>query len=648
MQAADARTRRRRAAPAVRSIDQALEELLSDEMRRRMREDVDSLIERRVPHRVNRLSMSEWAEEKRILPAGLTSMPGPFRFGATPYLREIADCFAESSPVQKVAVMKGSRLGFTVGVGENWMGYVIDVAPGPMLFVSADKEVAQAVVETRVDRMIETAGLQGRISAQSEKRHGKKTGDTKSRKDFAGGFLMAIGPNVAAKLRTHGIRYVYADEVDAYPQEVRQEGDPLTLILRRTDEYESIRKVLYTSTPLIDQTSRIKPLFEAGDHRYYHVPCKHCGHMQVLRWDRMKYEADERGVLVWDSVHYECEACGGQWKNADKADFLARGEWRATGEATEPNYRSYHLSALYSPIGMRTWESICQEWIGIKGDPVKLRAFVNTVLGETWVERGEAPRYERVMLRREQYVQGECPGKAYLLTVGADVQADRIEAEIVAWGRDKESWSIGYHVFPGDTSDIDGAAWSSLYELVTSRHVELGVSMALIDAGYNTPQVYQWCERFEAGVYPCMGEARQSRGRRVARITDVAGYQVQRVDLNTDFLKLELYGYLRKGPPEHGELYPPGYCHFPAEYPERYFRMLTAEQRMKETTRTGVVRYVWHLPSGRRNEALDARVYAMGALYVYAGFVSQEEFGGEQIEWRAFWSWCEETFGENG
>lgn len=606
-----------------------------------MARDINEAIDTLIPDHVSRVTMPKWAEEKRILPVGLTSMPGPFRWAVTPYLREIAECLSESSPVQTIAVMKGSRLGFTVGLGENWMGYVIDVVPGPMLFVGADKDSAEAIVETRIDRMIETAGLRDKIFAQTESRHGKKTGDKKSRKDFAGGFLMAIGPNVGAKLRSHGIRYVYADEVDAYPQEVRTEGDPISLILRRTDEYESIRKVLYTSTPLIDQTSRIKDLYEAGDERKYFVPCKHCGRRQVLDWQRIKWEIDEHGILIRESVHYECEKCGGHWKNADKADFLGRGAWRATSRAIEPNYRSYHLSALYSPVGMRSWEAICQEWITIKGDPVKLRVFINTVLGETWVERGEAPRYERIMLRREQYGQGECLGDPLLITIGADVQGDRIEAEVVAWGTDKESWSVGYYVFPGDTTDIDGASWAGLYGLVTSEHAGLGVSMALVDAGYHTPNVYQWCERFDGGVFPCMGDNRQGRGtRKVTFLNDVPGYNVRRVDLNTDFLKQELYGYLRKGPPEHGELFPPGYCHFPMEYGERYFRMLCAEQRMRETTRTGAVRYIWHLPGGRRNEALDARVYAMGALYVYAKFVCEVEFEGEQIDWKDFWLWC--------
>lgn len=594
-----------------------------------------------IPEAVNHISVSEWAEEKRILPQGLTSMPGPFRFSVTPYLREIADCFSETSPVQKVAIMKGAQLGFTVGIGENWIGYVIDAAPGPMMFVSGDKEMAEEAIEIRVDRMIESAGLAHKIFSQSEKIHRKKTGDTKSKKEFPGGFLMARGPNRGGKLRTFSIRYLFLDEVDAYPQETENEGDPISLAEKRTIAFERIRKMLYISTPLVDQTSRIKQLFLDGDQRYFYVPCKHCGEFQKLDWKRLRYEQDDLGRLVWDSVHYECEKCGGVWKNSDKAYFLPLGEWRTSATATEPNYRSYHLNSLYSPIGMQSWAAICQEWIRAKNDPTKLRAFVNTILGETWVESGEAPHWERIMTRREDYHVGECPGDPLIVTIGADVQGDRIEAEVVAWGRDKESWSVNYFVLPGDTTDIESEPWQRLKKIIAEKYAGLPVSMALIDAGFNTPTVYQFCERYESGVYAVMGDSRVGRRAKYFLIKDVSGYSCKRVDLYTDPLKQEFYAYLGKGTPEDGQAFPAGFSHFPMEYPEKYFRQLVAEERVPEVSRTGQKRYVWKMPHGRRNEAHDCRVYALGALYVYASYVAEEFFDGEEIPWSDFWSWCD-------
>lgn len=659
---------------SVRSVAEVVRRLITTADRRRMVADVQKALDL-IPDHVNRATVSEWAAERRILPQGLTPIPGAFRWEVCPYMREIADCFSEGSPVQKVAVMKGAQVTFTTAVLENVIGYVIDAAPGPTMYVGADKGSAETGIELRVDRMIESAGLAGKIFAQVEKIHNKKTGDTKAKKEFAGGYLLAVGPNTGAKLRSFPIKVLLLDEIDAYPQELGSqdatkgktaaEGDPIALAEKRTASFSSARKILYGSTPLVEQSSKIKPLFQAGDQRYYYVPCKHCGHKQTLRWERLRYEKDERGKLVFDPgadgqpvpgtghVWYECESCGLRWTNPDKVNFLRLGEWRPTAEASEPGFRSYHISALYAPVEMFPWEKAVLEWIAAQGDPTKLRTFFNTVLGETWVERGDAPVWERVALRHEDYHADSLPASArpLLVTVGADVQKDRIEAEIVAWGRNKESWSIAYLPLPGDTSDLDGVAWKALRQVVDGQHAGLPVMRALIDAGYNAPTVYQFCEGYIGGVLPVKGSITTIDERSLYAVRDVPGYQVRRVDLNTDKLKQEIYGYLVKGPPENRDgAWPSGYCHFPIDYDNHYYRMLTAEERVRERTKSGHYRMVWHLQHGRRNEALDARVYALGALYLIYG-IRREEVQAEDAEakrplreytWEDFWTELED------
>ena len=344
------------------------------------------VISEQIHTEISHLTVSEWATQKRVIPEGLSSMPGPFSWDVTPYLREIADCLSATSPVQEVAVMKGAQIGFTVGVLENWIGYVIDCEPGPMMFVSGDKEMAEQAIELRVDRMIQSAGIQDKVFSQTEKTANKKSGDTKKKKEFAGGFLLPVGPNSAAKLRQFSVRYEALDEVDAYPASTEGEGDPLMLLKRRTDSFEAIRKILYGSTPLIKQTSKIDPLYLAGDQRKYFVPYKICGTMQALEWKNLHYEKDDAGKLIYSSVFYECNLCAARWRNTDKAYFLPRGEWRPTAQSQRPGLRSYHIPSLLSPIGMRSWASAAEEWIEAQGDLSKLRVFVNTFLGEPYIE----------------------------------------------------------------------------------------------------------------------------------------------------------------------------------------------------------------------------------------------------------------------
>ena len=604
------------------------------------------------------LKVSEWAEQNRVLPNGLTPIPGPWNNDITPYLVEIMDCFSDTSSIQKVAIMKGTQLGFTTGVLENFMGYVIDYSPAPILFLTGDQEMAASSMELKIDRMLESTGLDKKIFSQSEKRHGKKTGDTKSKKEFPGGFLLAYGPRSGSKLRTFSIKYLLRDEIDAYPLTIGKEGDPLKISEKRTDAFEMVRKILDISTPIEENTSRITQRFKQGDQRYYNVKCKHCNKYQVMKWPGMNWECDKDGVLIYDSVYYECIHCGDHWKNHDKVDFLGSGKWVPTCKAKEHNMRSYHLSALYSPVGMKSWEACVSEYIEAKDDINALHTFYNTVLGIAWQDQGDAPKYELIMSNAGGYNRGEVSSKALFLTMGVDVQLDRIECELVAWGRNMISWSVDYYVLPVEdellpknngsgTEDLNCSSWKELENILTSEYpIENGggkmhIQMAFIDSGYSTNTVYEFCSKFDEGVFPVMG-SKYKRGE-YYKAFKVKTHDLTRFDLQADQFKSQLYSNLRKEAPTlNSSPYPSGYCHFPAGYDQKFYKMLTAEIKKKEVRKDGTtMRIFWELPKGRRNEALDTRVYAIGAVYVYAAMVSEDVYKTDSIMWREFWDYCE-------
>ena len=118
--------------------------------------------------------------------------------------------------------------------------------------------------------------------------------------------------------------------------------------------------------------------------------------------------------------------------------MLAAGEWRATGVAADPSTIGFHLSALYSPVGWLSWEQIARSWEAARGNDEAIRAFRNTILGETWIETGEAPDWQRLYDRRERWAPGTVPKGGLFLTAGADIQKDRIEVDVWAWGRGLE------------------------------------------------------------------------------------------------------------------------------------------------------------------------------------------------------------------
>jgi phage terminase large subunit GpA-like protein len=604
-----------------------------------------------IPTKISRVQVSEWAEDNRVIPPGLSPYPGPYSWEVNPYMREIADCLSESSPVREVAVMKGTQIMATVGLGENWIGYTIDASPGPMLYVSGDAGMAEQQMELRIDAMIDGAGIGHKIAAQSKRKNQRKTGDVKARKEFPGGFLIAAGPRSGSKLRSMSFQSIYADELDAFPDSTGKEGDPIYLIRRRVDAYSETYKILYTSTPLFEHNSKIRSLFLEGDQRRYFVPCKHCGHMQYLKWDQLKFERNEDNTLVCEldndgqivssSVFYQCEKCDGEWKNSDKDYFLHRGEWRPTATPRRPGMRSYHVPGLLSPVGFRSWENAVVEYLQIKheGYPkLKYQNWINTFLGEAFYESGEKPKLEVLLSRERDYHVGELPEGAepYFVTIGADIQGDRIEAEVVAWGHSSVSWSLGYYIFPGDTSDEENDCYDRLRHLIESEHAGMPVLLAGIDAGYRTDTVYSFADSFEQGVHPVMGFEQIDRGKTYIKPREVDGHSTFRIDVNTDLLKLQVYKYLSKGHSKIAGKLPLGYCHFPIEYKREHYMRLTAENRIREQSANGTVKFRWD-SGNRRNEQLDCRVYALAMVHAYKSVVDSETGDDVAMPWSEFW-----------
>jgi phage terminase large subunit GpA-like protein len=219
--------------------------------------------------------------------------------------------------------------------------------------------------------------------------------------------------------------------------------------------------------------------------------------------------------------------------------------------------------------------------------------------------------------------------KALFLTAGVDIQKDHLAVEVVGWGRGMESWSVLYEELPagvGDTSDIGCEAWKALRILLGKKYSGLPILCAMIDTGYATDTVYAFCEPF-TGVMPIKGASNPSLEDRknVFQIRDVPERAVRTAFLNTSLLKETFYGFIVKGEPETGPM-PDGFCHFPVDYSDKFYKMLASEERITERNRvSGYTRRKWRVKHGYSNHALDARVYAMAGVYVTCGMWCEEK-----------------------
>ncbi len=621
---------------------------------------------------------SQWAEEKRYLPPSLTRMPGYFSWDVCPPIKEILDCLAPSSPVREVAFMKGAQVAANTGIIENSIGYEIEhIKNSPCMFVTADADLAEQVIELRVLAMLRYSGLDHLIQS-SDERNKRKTGQTANRLEWkGGGFLLPFGANSAGKLRSWSIKNLYFDEIEEFKKDLKKQGSPIDLARTRTAAYEDTRKIYYGSTPGIKQTSNIEPLFLYGDQRYFYIPCPHCKHEQILKFKAHRddgsrygidYKTDEQGNLIEGSVCYECEKCAALFYDHDKAWFLGRGRWVPTAKSKDPAFRSYHLSSLYS--NLQTWDECVKKWLkawDVIADRMKdveaTKYFYNTVLGETWEMRGQAIKFESVISnRRTMYSSGEIPNKHAMIEAGspvliivaaADVHSDRIDLQVTGYCKGSRSYSIEWKKLQGDTDDIvKGAPWVALREIIENKVYiaddgkKYRVALTLVDSGYKTSEVYDFCGQYSAGVYAIKGTDVISKAARHREFSEFkTKVNTDAYHINTMIYKDRMHSALRLEWDDQQELQPIGFPNYPQDYSDKFFRELTAESKKEKTSKeTGQrIGFVWYCPPGVDNHAWDTSVYCLAALEIIALSVCTGYMGLEYRDWGLFWEYIDQN-----
>ena len=555
------------------------------------------------------LTVSEWADTYRRLSSKASAEPGLWRTSRTPYLREPMDCLSSSSPVQRVVMMFAAQTGKTEA-GSNWLGYIIDHVPGPMLCVQPTVEMAKRLSKQRLESMItETPILANKIAPSRS----RDSGNTMFSKEFPGGMMLLTGANSATGLRSTPCRYIFMDEIDAFPADVDGEGDPVSLAEKRATTFAR-RKILLTSTPTVKDFSRIESEFLRSDQRRFYVPCPKCGEMQWLKWAQLKWADNDASTVL-----YECESCHKQFEEVHKPSMLRQGEWRATAP-TDGKTAGFHLSGLYSPLGWLSWVDMVDEFLRAKGDAPMLKSFVNTRLSETWEEDyASKVSADGLLAKRLNYASGICPNGVLLLTAGVDVQDNRLAISVWGWGEAETGWLIWHQEIMGDPTQLE--VWGQLDQVLatewaTESDKELKITQMAIDSGgHCTHEVYNYVrERIRQGVVAIKGSSKRgsvavSKGNKVD--VNTKGRTLKRgvtlFSVGSDTIKTTLFGRMKHN--EEG----PGGLRFGLAADAEYFEQLTAEKQTLRYLRGFPIRQ-WVKKPSARNEALDCAVYAYAAL----------------------------------
>lgn len=633
-----------------------------------------------------RVKPSEYNEATRYLPESVTSIPGYIRYSVNPYMREIVDCFDIDSPVREVNLKKGVQITYTTVLESGLLYYIGHVGTLPVMYLTADKELAKARIENNVIPMINQSGL-AHVIRSSDTGNSRKTGKTADHIQWAGGgYLVPFGAKNADKMRSYSIAVMLKDEIDAWPDTVGKDGDPDSLSDDRCSGYWERRKIFRGSTPLILQSSKIQKAYLRGDQRVYRVLCKSCGFPQQLRWETTDKETGvvggfmwetEEGVLIPESVRYCCQNCGHEHYEYDKERLFSEdhgAHWHPTARPVEPGVRSYHLPALYSPIGMQPWSKCVLSYLD-GFDPVarkvrdigKYQVFYNNILAEPFEILGSKIRFTQVSShRRAVYRMGQIPNQytmkhsgspVLFLTCTVDVHKQNLAVAVMGWTVGFRCYLIDYWRIEtdGDLADLSDQGWQRLREIIEEKEYTADdgqryrILITLVDAGYNNQTVTEFCADYTSGVVPVLGRDRPAKNqsiREFAEFTTQAGTLGYRVTV--DHYKDRIAPVLRREWTEEEGDQREYHFNAPVDTTDQQLKELTVETRREKTDPNGGVSFVWYRPGNARNELWDLLCYGHAAVEIVAFNICIQFFELDTIEWDRFWQYAEDNPGVFG
>lgn len=552
--------------------------------------------------------ISSFADEEIMVTAG--PLAGTqWRTSIAPFQAGIMDAWHEPG-VEIVVVMGSSQWGKTA-ILVNIVCYHIAEDPSEILVVLPTLDpMAKDFSKNRLDPVI---GASPELARRVSKRRAPDASNTLVAKTFLGGDLAIAGAKSAASLAARSRRVLLLDELDRYPPELPGEGNTVQIALKRTQVYRRRRRVMMTSSPTV-VGGPIHSWFLRGDQRRFYVPCPACGIMHPYEWRNVKWQRDDP-----TTARLICPACKHPMTEGERTGVLAQGRWRAEApDRPEPQIVSFHIWEAYSPFS--SLRQIVAAFLQARrdqkaGDQSEMHTWQNTTLGEPIEpERGEGVDTHVVLQRRQGRASPLDPAIA-CLTLGVDVQDDRLETLLLGWAVGEECWAIDRRQLDGNTEEPE--VWQQLDELLEEEWPRQGggalpIRATCIDsAGHRTTLVYDYVQRRavrrvfatigRAGDRPIVSSPTPRKWGRNKR-------PVPLYTIGVDAAKALWMSRLRV--PEAGH----GYVHLPAEAwcDDEFAAQLTSERLVTKWQR-GIPRSEWRKIRAR-NETLDCAVLGLAAL----------------------------------
>lgn len=545
------------------------------------------------------ITVSQWAEEHRILDVRSSAMPGHWKNSVTPYLTEIMDTVNDFE-IEETIFVKPTQVGGTEAL-LNRLGYVVSQDPGPAMIVYPTDTLGDSTSENRIIPMIQ--------NSPAIRQHYNERVSSKMELQFDNMYVSISGANSPASLASKPIRYLFLDEVDKFPPASRKEADPISLARERTKTFIN-RKIYMCSTPTL-RTGHIWKAKESADiEKHYFIPCPHCSAQIELKFSNLKWPDDEAGLDAADRAElavYVCQECGCTISDAEKNRALMFGEWKPVRERGKTVRRvAYWINTLYSPFVR--FSEIAKEFLKSKDDPDLLHNFTNSWLAEPWEDTKLKTNAEMVLERQTEEEPFVLPEWTKLVTGGVDVQENCLYWTIRAWGDFLTSQNIAH----GQAFSFAEIEKYMNLEYKKADGTVFMVDLVLVDSGDQTDEVYEFCAVNAEWALPCKGVGSQLSHYRLSTVnkTGSRAYGMNLVLVDGGKYKDMIASRMRK-PNGKGSWMVYKGCD------EEYAHQVTAEHKVSVKNGKGQQTLVWQPKTeGADNHYLDCEVYCMAAADV--------------------------------
>lgn len=562
-------------------------------------------------------SVSQWADNHRMLSSGISAEPGKWKTSRAPYQKDIMNAFTEPG-IHRVVVKSSSQIGKS-DMMNNVIGRFAHLDPCAIMMIQPTIDMAQDYSKTRIAPMIRDTKVLNNLFYDVKSRDANNTILSKV---FPGGRLIMCGANSPAGLASRPIRILLADEVDRFPDSAGTEGDPVDLAAKRMTTFWNSCMGLF-STPTNEGSSRIDEEYLAGTQEEWQHKCPNCGEYHLLRhidmtvdYKEIKTPSGKKTVIVND-VKWRCPHCGFSFSEKEMKQtpqkYISR-----NADALKNGIRSFFVNGFTSP--WMTWSKIMREWLEAKGDPEREKVIMNTVFGESYKQKG-AFEDEQIFLRRRESYGAELPNGVLLLTAAIDTQDNRLEYEVVGWGKEEECWGIRKGIVLGAPNQ--DRTWKEIDNILDKTYhfadgKGLKVVRTFIDSGgHYTSDVYNYCQKnFHKQRFAIKGRGGPGIPL-IYKIAKANNAKAPLILLGVDDGKQQIMDRLSIDSPG------PLYFHFPQDegikelsnrgYDDLYFKGIISEHK-KVYKRNGVLREVWETTKNVRNEPLDLRNYNLACM----------------------------------